>query len=129
MGANNFRIMFHFSSSLWCFFCYVKSTLSALLLQQHIFNGIKITLLFGADKSCLMIKLFFGLSLWDTLYYVKATFFRFLIFQIHVFLITLEIRHLLVCSYYEWKYDTITLRVWSSFSDYSSVVCLYNELK
>ena len=47
-----------------------------LLLQQHIFNGIKITLFFGTFKLRIKVTLFFGLSLSDTLYYVTITFFQ-----------------------------------------------------
>ena len=58
--------MFRFSSSLWCLFYYVKTTLSMLLLQQHIFNGIKITF-FGIFKLRIKVTLFLGLPLWNTL--------------------------------------------------------------
>ena len=56
--ANKFKVTFHFSSSLWRFFYYVTTTLSMLLLQQHIFNGIKITFFFGTFK--LHIKLLYN---------------------------------------------------------------------
>ena len=80
--------MFHFSSSLRCFFYYVTATLSMLLLQQHIFNGIKITF-FGIFKLRIKVTLFLGLPLWNTLYYVTTTFFQ---VPNHAFLITLQIR-------------------------------------
>ena len=77
--------------------------LSMLLLQQHICNVIKITLFFGTflvchcDILCIIWQLHFS---------------RFLE---NVFLITLEIRCLLVRSNYLRKYDTIALRVGASF--------------
>ena len=46
-----------------------------------------------------------------------------------VFLITLEMRCLLVRSNYVWKYDTITLHVGSLYWDYFFVVHLHNILK
>ena len=121
--------MFHFSLSLWCFFYYVKTTLSMLLLQQHIFNGIKITLFLYvqiAHKTYFIIKLFLVCHCEMFCIMLQLHFSRFLK---HVYLITLEIRPLLVCSSYVRKYDTITLCVWSSFLDYSFVVHLCNILK
>ena len=121
--------MFHFSSSLWYFF-YVKTTLSMLLFQQHSFNGIKITLFFGMFKLRIKVTLYLSYSLvchFEILCNMwQLHFSRFLK---HVFFLTLEILHLLVCSNYVRKYDTITLRVWSSFLGYSFVVRLYNVLK
>ena len=41
-------------------FCYVTTTLSTLLLQQHIFNRIKITAVFGTFKLCIKVTLQVG---------------------------------------------------------------------
>ena len=81
-----------------------------LLLQQLIFNGVKITLFFGTFKWHIKVMLLLRCFLdchCDLLCIMWQLYFsRFLK---HVFLITLDIRCLLVCSYYVWKYDTITL--------------------
>ena len=66
-------------------------------------------------KSYVIIRLFFGLSSSDTLYYVKTTLFQ--IPEKHV-LITLEIRCLLVRSNYVGKCNLIAVRVGSSFLNY-----------
>ena len=54
---------------------------------------------------------------------------RFSMFLKSVFSIALEIRCLLVRSYYVRKYDTVTLRVGSSFLDSFFVVRLHKVLK
>ena len=84
-------------------FIIVTTTLSMLLLQQRIFNGVKITLFFvtflvcHCEILCIMLQLHFS---------------RFLK---NLFLITLEIRCLLVRSNYLRKCHIITLRVEASF--------------
>ena len=105
----------HFLSfwSFWRFFYYVTTTLSMLLLQQHIFDNVLFWYVQVSHKSYVIITLFLGLPLWYT--YVTTTFFQVPKKRI---LITLEIRCLLVRSNYVRKYDTITLRVGSSFLDY-----------
>ena len=104
-------------SSLQHFFYYVSTTLSMLLLREHVFNIVKITVVFGSSsyaKMYVIIRLFLGLSLWDTFIMWQLYFSRFLK---SIFLIILEICYLLVRFNYVRKYDTNTLRVGSSFLD------------
>ena len=89
-----------------------------LLLQQHLFNGIKTTffgtfdfLICHCEILCIVLQLHFS---------------RFLK---HAFLITLKIRRLLVSSNYFRKNHTATLRVRSSFVGYFFVVRLHNVVK
>ena len=127
--ANNFKVMFHFASSLWCFFYCFTTTLSMLLLQQHVFNRIKITFFvtFKLRIKVTLLLRYFLVYHYEILCIIwQPHFSRFLK---HVFLITLEIRRLLICCNYVRKYGTITLRVWSSFLDYFFVVRLHNLLK
>ena len=128
--VNNFKVMFRFSSSLWCFFYYVKTTLSILFLQQHIFNGFKITLSFGTFKLPMKVTLYLRCFL------VCQCGIPCIMWQLHfsrvlkdVFLTILERRCLLVRSSYVRKYDTITSGVGYSFLDYFFVIHLHNVLK
>ena len=114
-------VTFHFPSSLWHFFCYVPTTLSMLLLQQRIQRYFLMRI-----KVNVIITLFLGLSLWDTLYYVTTTFFQVPRKRI---LNNTEMSCLLVRSNHVRKLDTITLRTGSSFLGYLFVVRLHNILK
>ena len=89
-------------------FCYSNTFLTEL--KQHYFWYVQAT-----HKICFIITLFFGLPLWDTLYYVTTTFFKVLKTRI---LNNNKIRRLLVRSNYLRKNDTIALRVRSSFLSY-----------
>ena len=69
--------------------CFYYSNTFLMVLKQH-FWYVQVT-----HKSYFIIKLFCVLSLRDTSYYVTTTFFQ---IPKTVFLITLEIRQLLICS-------------------------------
>ena len=117
-------VTFHFSSSLWHYFCYVTTKFQCFC-YNNTFNVVfwyaQVT-----HNSYVINTLFFGLSLWDTLCYVTTIFCQ---VPKNVFLTTLEMRCLLVRSNYVRKLDTITLRVGSSFLGYFFVVRLHNILK
>ena len=71
--------------------------------------------------------MFLGLSLWYTLYYATTTFFQ--VSKTRILSNIINARCLLVRSNEVRKYDTITLRVGSSFLDSFFVVRLHNVLK
>ena len=86
--------------SLYYFFYCVTTTLSMLLLQQHLFNSVKIKLVFGTFKLCkslryVIIRLILVCCCEIFLLYGNYIFLGFLIF-----LIILEISYLLVRSNY-----------------------------
>ena len=92
--------MFHFFSSLWCFFYYVTTTLSMLLLQQHILNGIKITLFLGRSSYASEVNYNYVVNYSEIFCIMwQLHFSRFLK---HVFLITLEIQLLCVFGPHFW---------------------------
>ena len=124
--VNNFTLQSHF---IFLCPCDISFVMSQLRYQCFCYNNTFNVIFWYVQvthKSYVIITLFLGLSLWDTLYYVTTTFSR---FSENEFLITLEMRCLLLRSNYVRKSDTITLGAVSSFLGYFLVVRLHNILK
>ena len=123
---SNFTLQSHF---IFLRPCDISLVMSQLRYQCFSYNS-RFNVIFWyvqlTHTSYVIITLFLGLSLGDTLYYVTTTFSRFLE---NVFLITLEMHCLLVRFNYVRKLDTITSRVGSLFLRYFFVVRLHNKLK
>ena len=81
-----------------------------LLLQQHNFNSVKITLVFGTFKLCIKVTSWFVIVRYFC--HMTTTFFQ---VSKNVFLLMLEICYILVRSNYVRNNDTITLPVGSAF--------------
>ena len=106
--VNNFTVIFHFR---YCNICFI---LSQLRYWCFYYNNIflialkNISFWYVMHKSYVIIRLFHGLSLWDTFIMWQLHFFR---FPNNIFLIILEICYLVVRSNYLSKHDTITFLI------------------
>ena len=106
--VNHFTVTFHFRHCDVCFilsqlryWCFYYNSIFLIALKS-------ISFWYVMHKIYVIIRLFLGLSLWDTFIMWQLHFFRFLN---KIFLIILEICYLLVRSNYLSKYDTITFLI------------------
>ena len=121
--VNNFTLQSRFT---FLHHCDVSFVMSKLLYQCFCYNNtfnviswyVQVT-----HKSYIVITFFLGLSLWDTLHFVTTTFSR---FMQNVFLITLEMRRLLVCPSYVRKHMRIGPHIWITFLWYVCIPCWSN---